>query len=314
MVVLALRACVGAPTERAGRVSKVVVMSFSRDTRHRYATSSPNFGRKLGTVLAFAAGGLIACASGFALLDPEVPSARALAPATAQSSSGEKVAPVVITATPATPATPATAPAAEPKVTIAAPATETKLSANPAAETKAAEPVIEPKITNTDTVKSCPSNAGDDREGNCDSGQAQKPGIVQAKTDVPAAVVAPPVQYRVPAAIAFERAPLIAHPQAKAPSGNKVPAKEGETKSTENAGPAKQAALSSTETPATDGTRPTAETASPAEAAAPAAEVAPAPVKPQPRKAVRTQSNRRSSYEDRYYRHRNQNFFFPFFR
>ena len=125
---------------------------------------------------------------------------------------------------------PATAPAAEPKVTIAAPATETKLSANPAAETKAAEPVIEPKITNTDTVKSCPSNAGDDRKGDCDSGQAQKPGIVQAKTDVPAAVVAPPVQYRVPAAIAFERAPLIAHPQAKAPSGNKVPAKEGETK------------------------------------------------------------------------------------
>lgn len=284
-------------------------MSFSRGTRHRYTTSPPNFGRKVGTVLAFAAGGLIACASGFALLDPEVPSARALAPATVQSSSGDKAAPVVITATPATPAGPVVAPAVEPKVTTAAPATETKSKANPAVETKAAEPVIATKVTNADSVKSCPGNVADGRKDDCDSAK-EKPGIVQAKTDTPAAVVAPPVQYRVPAAIAFEPAPLIAH----APAKTKVPAKESETKSTGDARPAKQAALSSTETPATDGTRPTAETTPPAEAAAPAAEVVPAPVKPQPRKAVRTQNNRRSSYEDRYYRHRNQNFFFPFFR
>jgi hypothetical protein len=277
-------------------------MHSSRGSQRKYATSSPNLGRKLGTVLAFAAGGLIACASGFALLDPELPSARALAVAPAQSSSGETAAPVVITATPATPVVPVAAPAVEPKITLADPAAEIK--SNPALETKAADPVVEPKVTKADSVKSCPGNAADDRKGDCDPAKVQKSGIVQAKTDAPAAVavVPPPAKFRVPAAIAFEPAPLIAHAPAKA----KVPSKETETKSTDEARPAKQAALSSTETPATDGARPTAETTPPA------TEVAPAPVKP--RKAARTQSHRRSSYDDRYYRHRNQNSFFPFFR
>ncbi len=290
-------------------------MHFSRGSQRKYATSSPNFSRKLGTVLAFGAGGLIACASGFALLNPELPSARALSLA-AQSSS-QIAAPVVITATPAIPATLAKAPAVETKAKIADPAVETKALAAPPVEKKvAAAPVVEPKITNADRVASCPGNAADDRKGDCKSSKAQKPVAVQAKTDSPAAVQSPPAKLRVPAAIAFEPAPLIALPPAKAKvaSRNKVQAKESEAKSTDEARPAKQAALSSTESHATDGTRPAAEAASPAEATPPAAEVAPAPVKP--RRAARTQSHRRSSYyEDRSYRRRDrQNFFFPFFR
>ncbi len=293
-----------------GTGTRVVIMNFSRGTQRRYATPSPNFSRKLGTVLAFGAGGLIACASGFALLDPELPSARALSLA-AQSSS-EIAAPVVITATPAIPAAVAKAPVVEPKV--AEPAVETKAIETPAVETKVtAAPVDEPKFTKADRVTSCPGNAADGRKGDCESSKATKPVAVQAKTDSPAAVQSPPAKLRVPAAIAFEPAPLIALPPAKAKvaSRNKAQATESDSKSTDDARPAKQAALSSTKSPATDGTRPAAETASPAEATP---EVAPAPVKP--RRAARTQSHRRSSYyEDRSYRRRDrQNFFFPFFR
>ena len=279
-------------------------MSFSRGTGYKYGASSPNFGRKVGTVLAFAAGGLIACASGFALLDPELPSARALAVAT-QSSSGEKAAPAVVTV----------APAAEPAVPKQEPAVETKKpvpeAKEPVPETK--QPIAETKLTTADPVKACPPNAADDRKADCDPGKAQKPDVVQAKTDAQAKrdaqaksdLAAAVTRPSVPAAIAFERAPLITPPPAKPGM-----TKDSKTKSTDDVRPTKQAALPSGETPATDGARPSAE-APPAEAAPPAAEVAPAPVKP--RKVVRTQSQRRSSYEDRYYR-RHQNFFFPFFR
>ena len=72
-------------------------MAFSRSlSAHKYRRSS-TFGRRLGAVVAFAIGGVIACASGILLFDPEAPSALALA---TQSPGTPPAAPVVIAAAP----------------------------------------------------------------------------------------------------------------------------------------------------------------------------------------------------------------------
>jgi hypothetical protein len=288
-------------------------MHYSRGTQRRYGAPSPNLGRKIGTVLAFAAGGLIACASGFALLNPELPSARAVSLA-AKSSSSEIAAPVVITTTPVAPAVAKQVPTVETKN----PLPETKQAVpdvkqavpeakQPAAEKK--QPVAETKITTADPAKPCAAKAADGGKPGCDTVAAKTPDVVpakpaagQAKSDAAAAVKAPAPRLSVPAAIAFEPAPRFA------------PVKS-QTKSTDDERPTKQAALPSSDTAATRGTHPSAEATRPAEATQPAtAEVTPAPV--QPHRATRSQSRRRSSYyEDRYYRRRDhQNFFFPFFR
>jgi hypothetical protein len=72
-----------------------IFMAFSRSlSAHRYRRSS-TFGRRLGAVVAFAIGGVIACASGILLFDPEAPSALALA-----TQNVPPVAPVVVAAAP----------------------------------------------------------------------------------------------------------------------------------------------------------------------------------------------------------------------
>ena len=141
--------------------------------------SAPNLRRKLSLALAFTAFGLLAGASGVALLvaeddsDPRSAFALARLPSPAE----ERAATIATIEMPATPV---------------------------------AQPVLPPQVAKVETLKPCGRSASGAIEADCDSGAGRKPEVVLAVTAPPAAGESPRGQSSEPAEAAPRPAALVA--------------------------------------------------------------------------------------------------------